>query len=232
MSGATGARRERYRATSSFLERQTFQHNFYIQGSRGTLRAGPVCDVSTRRSPHAVAEKPANAFVNAFVESASSVAQLLWNAVLFVTGRISTLSGTSYFVRVFYESLATNNVMPVGLDQGPRRCSLDGACRTRRGLRQDQILSQYQPGNRPVVVVTARDGLLAAALQTAYQRDESSACCARLPPSGMLEHHRSRSSRELGDPKPLIGPSKGATAVFHIGRRCGDDGAIAGWYWL
>jgi 2-alkyl-3-oxoalkanoate reductase len=203
------------------------QHQLIIQGSRGTLRTDLFAMYLTRRR-HTPLPKAAERVVNALVESVSSAAQLVWNALLFVTGRIQPYQGLHNFVRAFYESLATNNVMPVGLDQARDVVRWTERVARDADYAKTKFYSQYQPGTRPVVVVTGANGLLGSAfVKRLIGEDEFVRLFVRrLPPSGILDHQQIEVVLgELGDPDAVDRAIKGATAVFHIGAAMGGGWA-------
>ncbi len=121
------------------------QHQLIIQGTRGTLRADLFAMYLTRRR-HTPLPKAAERVANALAESVSSAAQLIWNATMFAVGELQPYQGLHNFVGAFYESLATNNVMPAGLEQARRSGALDGTGCARGRSRQGQVLRSIPAG--------------------------------------------------------------------------------------
>jgi predicted dehydrogenase/nucleoside-diphosphate-sugar epimerase len=195
------------------------QHQLIIQGSRGTLRADLLAMYLTHRRHHRL-PKPAERAVNALSESISSPAQLIWNAARFATGRLQPYQGLHNFVGAFYESLATNNVMPAGLEQAREVVYWTEQVAREADHAKAKFYGQYQPGDRPAVVVTGANGLLGRAfVKRLIQEDEYIRLFVRrLPPPEIVDHPQIEVVLgELGDPEAVDRAFHGATAVFHIG---------------
>jgi predicted dehydrogenase/nucleoside-diphosphate-sugar epimerase len=212
------------------------QHQLIIQGSRGTLHADLFSMYLTRRR-HTPLPKAAERVANALAESVSSAAQLTWNATLFAVGQLQPYQGLHNFVRAFYESLATNNVMPTGLEQAREVVRWTEQVAREADHAKAKFYGQYQPGNRPAVVVTGANGLLGRAfVKRLIEEDEYVRLFVRrLPPPEIVDHPQIEVVLgELGDPDAVDRAIDGATAVFHIGAAMGgawaahEAGTIAG----
>jgi predicted dehydrogenase/nucleoside-diphosphate-sugar epimerase len=195
------------------------QHQLIIQGTRGTLRADLFAMYLTRRR-HTRLPKAAERVVNALAESVSSAAQLIWNAARFATGLLQPYQGLHNFVRAFYESLVTNDVMPAGLEQAREVVYWTERVAREADYAKAKFYGQYQPGHRPVVVVTGANGLLGRAfVKRLIEEDEYVRLFVRrLPPPEITDHPQIEVVLgELGDPDAVDRAIDGATAVFHIG---------------
>lgn len=203
------------------------QHQLIIQGTRGTLRADLFAMYLTRRR-HTPLPKAAERVFNALAESVSSASQLLWNAALFVTGQIQPYQGLHNFVRAFYESLATSDVMPASLDHAREVVRWTEEVARDADHAKAKFYSQYQPGNRPAVVVTGANGLLGTAFVNRLIQEEEfiRLFVRRLPPPEILDHPQIEVVLgDLGDPEAVDGALAGATAVFHLGAAMGGSWA-------
>lgn len=199
------------------------QHQLIIQGTAGILRADLFAMYLTHRR-HTPLPKAIERVVNALMESISSAAQLIWNATLFVTGQVQPYQGLHNFVRAFYESLATSNVMPAGLDQAREVVRWTERVAREADHAKTKFYSQYQPGNRPAVVVTGANGLLGRAFVKRLIEEEEFVrlFVRRLPPAEIRDHHQVEVVLgELGDLEAVDRAVAGATAVFHIGAAMG-----------
>src|SRR6266850_1272542 len=203
------------------------QHQLIVQGTRGTLRADLFSMYLTRRR-HTPLPKAVERVVNALAESASSAAQLLWNATLFVTGQIQPYQGLHNFVRAFYGSLATSNQMPASLDQAREVVRWTEQVARDADHAKAKFYSQYQPGNRPAVVVTGANGLLGSAFvkRLIHEEEYVRLFVRRLPPPEILDHPQVEVVLgDLGDPEAVDDSLAGATAVFHLGAAMGGGWA-------
>jgi len=201
------------------------QHQLIIQGTRGTLRADLFAMYLTRRR-HTPLPKAVERVANALGESVSSAAQLLWNATLFVAGKIRPYQGLHNFVAAFYESLATNNVMPAGLDQAREVVRWTERVARDADYAKAKFYSQHQPSNRPAVVVTGANGWLGNAFVKRLIREEEFVrlYVRRLPPPEILDHRQIEVVLgDLGDPEAVDRAIEGATAVFHFGAAMGGS---------
>jgi predicted dehydrogenase/nucleoside-diphosphate-sugar epimerase len=212
------------------------QHQLIIQGTRGTLRADLFAMYLTRRR-HTPLPKAAERVINALAESASSAAQLIWNASLFAIGELQPYQGLHNFVRAFYESLATNNPMPAGLEQAREVVRWTEQVAREADHAKAKFYGQYRPGNRPAVVVTGANGLLGSAFVKRLIREDEYVrlFVRRVPPPEIADHPQIEVVLgELGDPEAVDRAIDGATAVFHIGAAMGggwathEAGTIAG----
>jgi predicted dehydrogenase/nucleoside-diphosphate-sugar epimerase len=195
------------------------QHQLIIQGTRGTIRADLFAMYLTRRR-HTRLPKAAERVVNALAESVSSAAQLIWNAARFATGQVQPYQGLHNFVGEFYESLATTDVRPAGLEQAREVVYWMEHVAGEADHAKAKFYGQYQPGDRPAVVVTGANGLLGRAfVKRLIEEDEHIRLFVRrLPPPEIADHPQIEVVLgELGDPDAVDRVIDGATAVFHIG---------------
>jgi predicted dehydrogenase/nucleoside-diphosphate-sugar epimerase len=199
------------------------QHQLIVQGTRGILHVDLFAMYLTRRR-HTPLPKAAERMVNALAESVSSAAQLTWNATRFAIGQLHPYQGLHNFVRAFYEALATNNVMPAGLEQAREVVRWTEQVARDADHAKAKFYDQYQPGNRPAVVVTGANGLLGRAfVKRLIEEDEYVRLFVRrLPPPEITDHPRIEVVLgELGDPDAVDRAIEGATAVFHLGAAMG-----------
>ncbi|MGO9244638.1 MAG: Gfo/Idh/MocA family oxidoreductase, partial [Verrucomicrobiia bacterium] len=195
------------------------QHQLIIQGTRGTLRADLFAMYLTRRR-HTPLPKAAERVANALAESVSSAAQLIWNATMFAVGELQSYQGLHNFVGAFYESLATTNVMPAGLEQAREVVRWTEQVAREADHAKAKFCGQYRPGNRPAVVVTGANGLLGSAFvkRLIHEDEYIRLFVRRLPPPEIADHPQIEVVLgALGDPDAVDGAVEGATAVFHIG---------------
>ena len=195
------------------------QHQLVIQGTRGTLRADLFAMYLIRRRDTPL-PKAAERVINALTESISSATQLSWNAALFVAGRIQPYQGLHNFVAAFYESLSAKSVMPAGLEQTREIVRWTEQVARDADHAKSKFYSQYQPGNRPAVVVTGANGLLGSALvkRLIQEKELVRVFVRRIPPPEILHNPRVEVVLgDLGDPEAVDQVLEGSTAVFHIG---------------
>jgi predicted dehydrogenase/nucleoside-diphosphate-sugar epimerase len=203
------------------------QHQFIVQGTRGTLRADLFAMYLTRRR-HTPLPKVAERVVNALAESVSSAAQLSWNVARFAIGQIQPYQGLHNFVRAFYESLGTGNAMPASLDRAREVVRWTEQVARDADHAKAKFYSQYQPGSRPAVVVTGANGLLGSAFVKRLVQEEEYVrlFVRRLPPPEILDHPQIEVVLgDLGDPEAVDRAMAGATAVFHFGAAMGGSWA-------
>ncbi|HVM62380.1 MAG TPA: NAD-dependent epimerase/dehydratase family protein [Verrucomicrobiae bacterium] len=195
------------------------QHQLIVQGTRGTLRADLFAMYLARRR-HTPLPKAAERMANGLIESFSSSTQLMWNALQFLVGDLQPYQGLHNFVAAFYESLATNNVMPASLEHARDVVHWTEQVAREADRAKAEFYGQYQPGDRPVVVVTGANGLLGRAfVKRLIEEDEYVRLFVRrLPPPEIADHPQVEVVLgELGDPIAVDRAIEGATAVFHIG---------------
>ncbi len=203
------------------------QHQLIIQGTRGTLRADLFAMYLTRRR-HTPLPKAVERVANALAESASSAVQLIWNGTLFAVGQLQPYQGLHNFVGAFYESLATNNLMPAGLEQACEVVRWTEQVAREADHAKAKFYGQYRPDNRPAVVVTGANGLLGSAFvkRLIHEDEYVRLFVRRLPPPEIADHPQIEVVLgELGDPDAEDRAIEGATAVFHIGAAMGGGWA-------
>ena len=203
------------------------QHQLIIQGTRGTLRADLFAMYLTRRR-HTPLPKAVERVANALAESASSAVQLIWNGTLFAVGQLQPYQGLHNFVGAFYESLATNNLMPAGLEQACEVVRWTEQVAREADHAKAKFYGQYRPDNRPAVVVTGANGLLGSAFvkRLIHEDEYVRLFVRRLPPPEIADHPQIEVVLgELGDPDAVDRAIEGATAVFHIGAAMGGGWA-------
>jgi nucleoside-diphosphate-sugar epimerase len=181
----------------------------------------------TRRR-HTPLPKAVERVANALAESASSAVQLIWNGTLFAVGQLQPYQGLHNFVGAFYESLATNNLMPAGLEQACEVVRWTEQVAREADHAKAKFYGQYRPDNRPAVVVTGANGLLGSAFvkRLIHEDEYVRLFVRRLPPPEIADHPQIEVVLgELGDPDAVDRAIEGATAVFHIGAAMGGGWA-------
>ena len=197
------------------------QHQLIVQGTHGTLRADLFAMYLVRRR-NTPLPKAIERVVNAVGESISSAGQLTWNIALFAAGKIQQYQGLHNFVATFYEALNTGAPMPATAAHARPVVDWTERVALPADRAKAELLSRYQPSNRPSVVVTGANGLVGRALvQRLLKEGEVVRVFVRRVPSPEIANQVEVVLGELGDPGAVDRALANATAVFHIGAAMG-----------
>jgi predicted dehydrogenase/nucleoside-diphosphate-sugar epimerase len=195
------------------------QHQLFIQGTRGTIRADmfSMFVTSRRNTPLPKAIERAT---NAMLEAAQIAVQVPFNVARFLAKRLRPYHGLQTLIAEFYRNLSEGKQPPVTIAQARSIVGWTEQVARDADHAKAKLYGQYRSSKRPAVVVTGANGQIGRALvRRLIDEDEFvRVFVRRLPPPEIRDHPQVEVVLgELGDPQAVDEAIENATAVFHLG---------------